>query len=330
MDEKFEKIYKELVEKNEKTIEEFRNKTLKKKKSINKIILISCLIYIIIIYIINKNYAGKTDFIFSLCKFFTICVTGILFLLIMALILKSNSYFKEYADKYKDIVIKDFIRLFNNNLDYDKNLYLNEDIYTEAEFEKKYSRYFSHNLLTGNINNKYNVSISYIVTDRKTEHYEYYDIFRGLFAKIQMPIVYNSVLYLRRNKSERNLIDKISMSIAYGKRNFEKLRIKLNSVEFEKKFDFYASNKEKAMKFLDKDMVNKLIEIHNKYKHDYEFTIKNNCIYIRFWKVYQLFEPLSAKIYSLDKKDIYTRYETLNYIFFLTDMLVKKINEVDS
>lgn len=95
----------------------------------------------------------------------------------------------------------------------------------------------------------------------------------------------------------------------------------MDSGEFEKYFDIYSQNKVIAMQLLTSDIMNCLLDFHNKYEINYEIAFRNNIIYMRFFTG-AMFEP---KIFgnSMDKELLFTYFCILKFIVDVT----KKVNE---
>lgn len=152
------------------------------------------------------------------------------------------------------------------------------------------------------------------------ENITYSTIFSGLFAKIEAPKRFNTLLYLRKNK---NLLDR-----AFSRKlSFSKLRMQLDSPEFEKIFDVYASDQNVAKQLLNEDMIQELIQFHNEMEMDFELTIKVNCIYIRFW-CGKIFETSKLKRFSLDRNTLYKYYRMLDFTFYITDKMLNLLNQM--
>lgn len=210
------------------------------------------------------------------------------------------------------------------------SLYLNTgvppEVFKEAEFEK-YDKYHSEDLIQGTLKNNCKFGMSKVLTQNRylDEHgrIQYSTIFDGLFARIETPKPFNSLLYLRRDEKDKSLSDKILFG-ELDKLPFDNLRIQLDSSEFEKKFDIYASDKITAMQLLTADIMQELIKLYN--ETSFEFTIKNNYIYIRFsyWKI---FETADLEKFSLDKDTLYRYYRVLKSAFNLIDRLLELLYE---
>ena len=123
---------------------------------------------------------------------------------------------------------------------------------------------------------------------------------------------------------DKNFLNKIISSVS----SLEKIRVNLDSQEFEKYFDVYSTDKIIAMQLLTADIMQLLINFKKEMKMYYEITIKNNSIYIRF-RTGKMFEPVSVFGFSLDKKIIYKYYKILDFVFSLTDNLINLIKETE-
>lgn len=195
------------------------------------------------------------------------------------------------------------------------NIGLSPIVWDEAEFER-YDIYHSEDLIKGVLKNNCKFEMSEVLTeDRDTDkdgNAIYSTIFSGLVAKIETPKPFNTLLYIRKNSS--------------SKLPFDKLRTQLDSPEFEKMFDVYASDRIIAMQLLTADIMQDLMQFRNEMKMNYELTIKENSIYIRFW-CGEMFEPAHLKKFSLDKRTLYKYYRMLNFTFSITDKMSKLLYE---
>lgn len=142
--------------------------------------------------------------------------------------------------------------------------------------------------------------------------------FEGLFLKVELPKTFDCKLYLRKDTDKNILINNsLLKSIA-----FDSFRVELDSSEFEKIFDVYADNPMNAMQILTPEVLCELVGFYNKLKIEYELTIKENCIYLRFWTD-DMFEPPKLNKFSLDRNVLYKYYQILSFIFEVVDKLVE-------
>lgn len=101
----------------------------------------------------------------------------------------------------------------------------------------------------------------------------------------------------------------------------------MDSQEFEEIFDVYSSDPIEAMQLLTADIMQSLIKFYNEIQVKYEFTIKGNNIYLRF-RCVDMFEAPTVRKFSLDKETIYRYYKILNFVFELSDEVVKTANQM--
>lgn len=206
-----------------------------------------------------------------------------------------------------------------------QNIGLSSTEFEEAEFEN-YDIYNAEDLIQGTLKNNCKFAMSEVLTqDKYTDsdgNTRYLTIFSGLFAKIETPKPFNALLYLRKDRKDKNFL---SRAITF-KLPFDKLRIQLDSQEFEKIFDVYASDQIIAMQLLTADIMQDLTQFYNEMKIDYEVTIKENSLYIRFW-CGKMFETAKLNKFSLDRNTLYKYYKMLDFSFSLTDKLLKLLYE---
>ena len=145
-----------------------------------------------------------------------------------------------------------------------------------------------------------------------------------MLSKVETSKPFNASLYLRKDRKNKNVLSRTFRS----KLPFDNLRVELDSQEFEKIFDVYCSDKIIAMQLLTSDIMQLLINFQKEMNMEYEITIKNNQIYIRFMSG-EMFEATNVTKFSLDKATIYKYYRMLDFTFTLTDKLIKLIKDTE-
>ena len=314
MDEKFKQLYSNILIENMQSLEYARNEA--KSETVINIIILTIIIVIAIIILFMCNYLMFPYLIIiALFVHFKIEHKG------------KKSKISEYKNEFKTKVIKALLDSFNENIEYSPYSGISSASYNEAEFEK-YDIYRAEDLMKGTLNNNCNFEMSEVLTKHKNEgsngHTYYYTLFCGMFAKIETPKPFNAKLYLRKDRKDKNIITRT----VTGKLAFDDLRVDLDSQEFEKYFDVYCSDKIIAMQLLTADIMQLLVNFQKEMGMEYELTIKNNCIYIRFMSG-EMFEIASLTKFSLDKDILYKYYRMLDFIFTLTNKLVDLIKETE-
>ena len=203
---------------------------------------------------------------------------------------------------------------------------LTSESYDEGEFEK-YDKFTSEDFIKGKMENGCLFEMSEILTEKKdiseSSSNKYKVVFNGLLAKVETPKPFNSCVYLRKDIKDQKFL----VRIFSGKWDFDKLRIELDPKEFEKMFDVYTSNQDVITKLFTTDIKQMLMDFKNEMKMDFEITMKNNHMYIRFW-CGKMFEVAKLSKYSLDKETLEKYYKMLNFVFDLTNKIEKKLSEV--
>ena len=228
-----------------------------------------------------------------------------------------------YTTQYKQLVITPFIKLLTPNISYRSNKSMERRAYIDGQFEG-FDVYSSNDDIVGYINN-YQFELANVHTeDEHTDsdgHTTYTTVFKGLYAFMPLPNTYEIEMFLRKDIKDTRKIFKKS-----GK-SFENLYTKLDSSEFENKFDVYTNNKIFAAKILTHDIMQLMVDYVEKYGIPFEYIIKNNYFYIRF-PGYDLFEPVIKKDKpALDKAVLYKDYTTLDFIYTVMYTMYDNINK---
>lgn len=312
-DEKFNQIYQTIVNENTDNMELARREA----RSENRYNMIVLTIIIIINIALNYglNYGFPSDF-----AVYLIFISFAIYKKI-----RREGKREEYTTDFKTKIIGTMIKSFEEQIEFTPQIGLSSIVYGEAEFER-YDRYRSEDLIHGTLKNNCKFEMAEVLTERvqfETDEKPICStIFSGLFAKMETPKPFNTLLYLRKDRIDKNLLDRVFT----WNLPFDKLRIQLDSPEFEKIFDVYASDQIIAMQLLTADIMQDLIQFHNEMGMDYELTIKENCMYIRFW-CGGMFETAKLKKFSLDRDTLYKYYRMLDFTFSLTNKMIKLLNE---
>lgn len=219
-------------------------------------------------------------------------------------------YTKKYKDTYKQKLISDFVKLVDTNLVLADKVdeKLASDEYKVANFDKKtYNRFSVNDHIYGSVEGSvirvWDLNVKKVTGSGKYK--EIQDIFQGIFATAECTNNIEGTVKISRNNQVKS-----------------ENRINLDSEIFERYFDVYSTNKILALRILTHDIMEMLVDFHNKYNLDFEIVFNNNKTYLRFATV-DMFEP---KVFSssIKKELLYTEYIILKFIIDLT----KKVNEV--
>lgn len=327
IDENFEQLYSNILTNNVEKLEYARTGA-KSEKIRNGVVIVSIIAIGGILYFMSYNFFYPNDEIVGILMFL---YTIIAFLVYNAKI-KKESKILEYTNEFKTKVIKTLLDSFNENIEYFPTCGISSSVYDEAEFEK-YDRYRAEDLMKGTLKNNCNFEMSEVLTEDEHKdsegHTQYSTLFCGMLAKIETPKPFNARLYLRKDRKDKNIINRaFTGRLLTGRVPFGNLRINLDSQEFEKYFDVYCTDKIIAMQLLTPDVMQLLVNFREEMDMEYELTIKNNCIYIRFLSG-EMFEPAVVTKFSLDKNMLYKYYKMLDFSFSLTNKLINLIKDAE-
>lgn len=323
-DEKFEQLYSDILAENVQDLELARSEA---KDEIMEcgILLISIIVIGIILAFISYGYFYPNDALAQCIIVLYVLIASLIYLKVLPKGKKSK--FLRYKNEFKTKVIKALLNSFNENIAYFPKYGISSNNYNEAEFEK-YSRYSSEDLMQGTLKNNCVFEMSEVLTEEQYSDSDgdthYSTLFCGIFAKIETPKPFNARLYLRKDRKDKNIISR-----AFTKKlPFDDLKVDLDSQEFEKYFDVYCTNKIIALQLLTADIMQFLIDFQDKMNMEYELTIKNNCIYIRFMSG-EMFETATVNKFSLDKDTLYKYYKMLDFSFTLSNKFINLIKETE-
>lgn len=325
-EEKFEELYRTLQIKYSTELEQQRKDVIQENRKFNKSLMIvtmtTFIITILSILVIQKFELLSIMFIPILI------IIGVIVFVVNIDGLKYE-YRKEinYKDNFKSTVMQDLIKSFDDNMEYKYKDGIPPEEYDEGKFEKyQYNRYDSQDLIVGNILNCKMKMAEVIVQNESEEdadgHVHTTTFFKGMFLKCETPKPFTNRIYIRNDIKDKNVIKQLSLS----KLPIDKLRVELDSQEFERLFDVYTSDKIVAMQLLTADVMLMLVDFYNDMKIEYEITIRENNIYVRF-HTGDLFETAGLKKDVLDKELLHKYYKMFDFMYCLIIQLVKNIDE---
>lgn len=319
--ENFENVYENIRINNEYELTSAYEKAKQESKKRNKFILITCLILdAIIIYLgLNNPLLNKTiGTEFFMISLFQLLVP-ILFIDIFTFVLYSIIFSKKignYSIIFKNTIIKELLSYFYNNLTYTPQKILSQNVYDEGKYNEYYNRYRSDDHLTGKIDDKYDIEMADVLTQKVETHRDSKGrtrtttttIFSGIFAKINIDKSINTTLKIRRNTSI-----------------FNKDRLNMDSQEFEKYFDVSSDNQIIGMQLLTADIMQKLVDFYINTDIRFDITINNNLLYLRF-HCGRMFEIGNFKDGAIPKNTLNKYYDILKFMNELTALLIDTIN----
>ena len=312
----FEEVYED-IQNNSNDVIEMAEAAKKERRKQNLITLLLCIgIDAGIIYYLTSKFEIGLESI-------PICIIGCAFvdLITFAIVaLSLGKKQKEFRKMYKEQIIKKVIDNFYDNLEYFPERGIAQNIYNEGKYMEGYNRYFSDDYIEAKIDNKFLINLAEVCTQREETHTDSdgdthtttYTIFHGLFAKIVIEKSINTNLRITPGT-------KISVY---------KERLEMDSSEFEKNFNVYTPNKITGMQILTADIMEEILEFKNKTKNAFDIFIDQNIIYLRF-SCGSMFEKTKIKNGKFDEKSLREYYNILDFIYELTNKIIRIIDETD-
>lgn len=326
MEEKFDKIYNEISKLNIDELELLKKECKKEKKkpvvTIISGVILSMIGYMILVILYNKEIISN-----SLYGMLSIFLIGIIGIIAGYRLSNETNYekYEEYRKIFKQKIIKPILDSFNENLKYYPDSGISISEYNDFKPEK-FDTFISEDILQGKINN-IGVRIGEILTEKVVYDREggsrERKVFEGLFARIEIPKQFETELYIRKQFQE----------------DLNNMKIEMDSGEFNNLFHIYSPDRIKTFEILTSDFIELLLEHRKKIKIEYDITIKDNFIYVRFHtgKIkYQseishriraggVFEPPELDKEIMNKENLYHDYAIFYVCLDIINKIVNKI-----
>lgn len=206
---------------------------------------------------------------------------------------------------FKNGVINYLVKEYDPGLNYNPNGAISKITYDLGSFGQNYNIIKSEDTIKGTIKEGINLQLGEIelyneTINEKLGTRDKTKVFQGIFAKIML----NTDCFLSKIKIRNNRL--VNFSSEKNK------KVELESIEFEKHFDFYADNKIEALQLFTTDVIDKINYFREKYNVDFEMTLYKNEIYIRFQNK-NSFEIVIGKN-TLDYNMLYEYYKIIEMI----------------
>jgi Protein of unknown function (DUF3137). len=184
-----------------------------------------------------------------------------------------NSMSSDFSVYYKKDIITKVVKEISDTSEYKPNSGITEDDFNTMRLFNSPDRYYSEDLITGKIEKTdYRCSEviaeeHHITIDNKGRVNEYWeDIFRGFIFIADFHKNFNGITTIGRDSL---------FKISFGNK-----RVKLENVEFERHFDVYSSDGVEARYILSPVLMEKLVELDNRFKGDIVISFVNSSIFL--------------------------------------------------
>ena len=239
-------------------------------------------------------------------------ITGVLFL-----VFKNHGAYKELENKHKEDVIAFLMK--GMEYSYDRSDYIPESVYRKAQLSRNYDTYTGEDLIGINIANDdgSRSETDLIISDIKTTKTE-----TDNEGKSHTVTKYSGVLGYVEFPSEfkcRMTINRGSYALLQGLD-----KVKLESIEFNKKFSVRCTDQIEARYILTTDMMTKLLAIYEK-ESNFQMVLDGKNLFITI-PGKNLFR-VKAKSENVDGGIFYLFYEDVSLLLSIVNE-IKKNNKV--
>ena len=307
MKEGFSELYTRLYNENKAELEELR---LKSKKEASKF-FIGMGIAFVVFFILAATGMG----LFLI----PIIVIGMAILVIKGAMngkLKDSPMYV-YRKLFKEKIIIPLITNIFEGAIYKPEQGWTKEEYKEGEYERWFDRYNTEDLITSPIKLKDGVESTIefceVHTERESKdkdgHTTYTTIFHGIASKMKIDKSLGTNIYIDRNWMGGG-----------------KSAVKLDSPEFEKKFDVKSEDKIMAVRVLTADVMAEMVDMREKYGYSFEIHIIRDTIYMRVFTG-GVFEPNIYKE-SLEYQTLEKYYKIIHAMMSLSTHIYKVIDEI--
>ncbi|HNR15909.1 MAG TPA: DUF3137 domain-containing protein [Chitinophagaceae bacterium] len=252
----------------------------------------------------------------------TAVIAFILILSALILLIVFGNKKKSFAAGFKETIVRKIIHFIDPSLTYNPHLSISKTDYLNSGlFVEQPDRYSGDDYIEGT-HEKTFFCFSELHTERKVSsgkstHWE--TIFRGLFFIADFNKNFSGRTYVWSERNPQiNFLTKLFSSFAW---NLEK--VKLESVEFEKRFIVYSSDQVEARYILTPSFMERIVRLQQLMGEGTSLSFVNTNIHVAVPIKDELFEP--AIFSANDNNRLGDFYNTINIVFDIIDEL--KLNQ---
>lgn len=301
----FDEKYDELLEKNKDDLDKVQIKT----KIPLPVIIIGVILCLPILFLLGP-------------------IGVILIIVLLFSIIKKGS---KYSNLFKERVTIPLLKEISFVEEVDSTKGIDSQIYKMADFrDSDFDKYISGEYIGGKIGNT-KIELAGVKTSKIHVYYDENDrrrvrenvTFGGLVIVVTMQkSLVNGYVHIFSDKDDKAIIK--------FRENEEKVH--MDSIEFEKEFDVYASNPIEALEILTSDSMQRLIDEKHNLQDTYEMSITQNRIILRIYNKKSLFNIRTTKT-DLNERAIEQKkdlLDDLNYLVQLEQFIIDITNDINN
>ncbi len=306
MKQNFRDLYRKLYDENKVELEDLR---LKSKEETKKIIW-----YVVGFFALFILLAFTGLGVILIPIVFIFAITAIIKGSSASKIKESPTY--KYKKLFKEKIIVPLITNVFEGATYSPEAGWTREQYKEAGYRDWIDRYSSEDLIVAPMKLKEGVETKMEFCEVHTEREDrdsdgntsYVTIFYGLASKMKIDKNIGTDVYIKRNWSAGSS------------------KVKLDSPEFEKKFDVEAEDQIMAVRLLTADVMAEMVDMYEKYKYSFEIHVIHDTIYMRVYTG-EVFEPNIFKD-SMEYQTLEKYYNVIEAMMSLSKHIYKVIDEI--
>ena len=306
MKQNFGDLYRKLYDENKAELEQLRLKSKEETKKIIGYVLGFFALFIILGITGTGVFLIPVIFIFAIIAM--IKGTSV------SKIKESPTY--KYRTLFKEKIMVPLITNVFEGATYNPDAGWTPAQYKEAGYRDWIDRYSSEDLIIAPMKLKDGVETKMefceVHTERESRDSDgdtsYTTIFYGLASKMKIDKNIGTEVYIKRNWSAG------------------KSKVKLDSPEFEKKFDVEAEDQIMAVRLLTADVMAEMVDMYEKYKYSFEIHVIRDTIYMRVYTG-EVFEPNIFKD-SMEYQTLEKYYNVIEAMMSLSKHIYKVIDEI--
>ena len=249
---------------------------------------------------------------------FVIIITAMIFFFV-----SMGKEYGKYRAIFKDNVIRKIINFISPDLNYEPNNYIPVTDFKTANFfpSNRISRYRGDDNVSGKLD-KTSIRFSEIHAEEEStdddNNKKWTTIFKGLFIIVDFNKHFNGKTYVLPDKNDKTF----KKFFIFGEKKNTSLGelVKLENIDFEKKFAVYSTDQIEARYILSTSLMDRLVNFRGKANRNVLICFANSQIYLAIPILKDLFEPrISKKRISYDLLSEY--FEILSLVISIVDEL---------
>ena len=233
---------------------------------------------------------------------------------------------KDYTHEFKEKIISPLIDALDEDLSYHKDLHVSELLFNRSKLFSSPDRVNGNDLVKGKILGT-NIRFSDFHAEKRHRNSKGQDnwstIFKGLFVVAEFNKNFIGETIVLPDTAQSTFGDLLGHWLQAKNLARDEL-VKMDDVEFEKKFVVYSNDQIEARYILSHSIMKKLVTFHKKFGHPLYISFVRNHIHIAIYYDKDMFEP-SVFSSLLEYKTAMEYVDTLHLLTGIIEEL--KLNE---